>query len=72
MNNTTIKKLVELLKTGDFSVHYDDNGAGRIVKGKHAYGKGRTVCQFDGNSIGYAPMEVEILVKALGGKVDSV
>jgi len=65
-------KLIELLKTGNFSVHYDDNGSGRFVKGKKDYGEGRTIFEFEGRGIGYAPTEVEILVEALGGAVDSV
>lgn len=68
----TKEKLIELLKSGDFSVHYDDNGSGRIVKGQHNYGKGKTVHEFDGNGFGYAPVEVELLVEALGGRTDSV
>ena len=68
----TRQKLIKLLQSGNFSIHYDENESGRIIKDRHVYGKGLSLLAFDGKSDGYIPVEVELLVIALGGKVDSV
>lgn len=76
------KKLIEILKSGNFTVRYDDNGSGTIIEGRfneyedtynERTGKnlGRST-EFGGQGGGYAPEEVEWLVEALGGKVVSV
>lgn len=68
-------QLIELLKSGNFTIRYDDNGAGDIVKGRwDTYEKSckKAVLEFGGQGDGYAPVEVELLVEALGGKVQSI
>lgn len=69
------KQLIKLLKTGNFTVLYHDNGSCGFYKGKFKYDDPKERkpilscdCQFDG----YLPKEVELLIKALGGSCDSV
>ena len=75
-------KLIELLKTGNFTVIYDDNGSGRIHKGHGEYVDFYDedkeeyvdfVDSFDETlGHGYIPTIVCDLIKALGGKFDSI
>lgn len=72
MNEQT---LIKLLQSGNFTIAYHDNQCCSLYKGKHKYEDlpENSVYEFDdlGQS-GYTPMVVEKLVKALGGKVDSI
>lgn len=70
----TKNKAIELLKSGNFTILYHDNGDWRITKGHKKYEQvpcgGQEVRFYD--ECGYAPPIVLLLVEALGGKVDSV
>ncbi len=71
------KKIVELLKLGDFTILYHDNGSCSLYEGrfKNYYEKPEgvdSVASFDCDFNGYLPKEVALLVKALGGCSDSV
>ena len=68
------KKIIKLLRSGNFTLTYHDNGACDIYKGHVEYEKlpKKSLATFAGCSDGYIPDEVAILVEALGGKVDSI
>lgn len=73
----TNKKLIELFKSGDFTIHYNDNGCCSVYKGrfKDYFSKPEdieSVAEFGCDFNGYLPREVALLVEALGGKSDSV
>ncbi len=70
----TKKKVIEILKLGDFTIAYHDSDYCDIYMGKHNYEDlpGKPIMECGGSSIGYIPDVVELLVKALGGKVESV
>lgn len=76
------KKIIDILKSGNFTLVYHDNQSCILYKGKHTY---NDLTDKDGDPIvkeeavfegwsydGYIPLEVAALVKALGGKVDSI
>ena len=65
-------KIIQLLKSGDFTVAYHDNGVCSIYKGKHKYEDLPDSIYEPDDTDGYAPEIVELLVKALGGKIDSI
>jgi hypothetical protein len=67
-------KIVELLRSGDFTIAYHDNGYACLYKGKFDYDSlpKKELSDFDGGDIGYAPNVVVLLVAALGGKIDSI
>ena len=68
-------ELIKLLKTGNFTVAYHDNGYCIIYKGRHEYDdlpKKNIYIPHDMWDVGYAPHIVVLLAEALGGKVDSV
>ena len=67
------EKIIELLKSGDFTILYHDNGSCQLYRGKSDYvhAKGHGV-DFTGWSVGYIPVEVSHLVEALGGSVDTI
>ena len=68
----TEKKIIELMKSGDFSLMYHDNGYCTIHKGHIKYEDSETgVIELPDKEFGYVPSEVVLLVKALKGKVDS-
>lgn len=67
MNN---KKIIEVLKSGEFQLEYTDNGVCRLY-GKDEDGNTESLHCFDCDTDGYAPKEVILLAKALGGKVTS-
>lgn len=78
----TEKKIIKLLKSGNFTLRYDDNGSCVLIEGKFdeyedtynydaEINNGDSV-DFDGYGDGYIPVEVEWLVKALGGNVISI
>ncbi len=69
------KQIIELLKSGDFTIAYHDNAYCTLHKGKHEYEDctdENEVAVFGGNGNGYLPEEVELLVKALGGKAHTI
>lgn len=76
------KKLIELFKTGDFTIIYWDNEEPTIYKGKWDFYKefekdhyekmNKNKIELNDYSEGYCPRIVELLVKALGGKSDSI
>ena len=70
----TKKGMIELLKSGDFTIAYHDNCSPSLYKGKHEYDElpDEVDYDFDFGNNGYIPEVVEILVEALGGKSDSV
>ena len=79
----TSKKLIDLFKTGDFTIIYWDRNVASIYKGKWNFNKefikdeyeemGKSlVVELDCDGYGYCPEIVEILSKALGGKTDSI
>lgn len=67
------KKIIEILKSGDFTIAYHDNGYCNLYKGKFEYDdlKGKPI-EFDDWEDGYTPDVVKQLVEALGGKVVSI
>ena len=68
-------KITELLKSGNFTLAYHDNGYCCLYKGKLAYDKlpeDGELASYDDNTEGYIPDEVSALVKALGGKVETI
>lgn len=75
-------KILQLLKSGNFTIIYNDNGSCEIIA-KRCNDYETLPCDEDGNLLeeslefpeqvnGYVPNEVALLVKALGGKVVSV
>lgn len=69
-----MKKILELLRSGDFTISYHDNGYCSLSKGHHKYSdEVDTIKDFDNNETeGYVPSVVALLVKALGGKSNSI
>ncbi len=71
----TQKQVIELLKTGNFTIAYHDNGSPYLYKGHMTYEEleeeGDTY-DFPNDFLGYCPEVVELLVKALGGKALSI
>ena len=76
-------KLVELFKTGDFTIIYWDSSSPTIYKGKWNYNKefekddykemNKHEVKMDEDwDSGYLPTIVELLTRALGGKSDSI
>jgi len=68
------EKLLEILKSGDFTIAYHDNGYCNVYRGKfedYEDLKGKPI-EFDGWEDGYAVVETQYLVEALGGKVVSI
>lgn len=70
----TKKKVIEILKSGDFTIAYHDSDYCDIYMGKHNYEDlpEKPIKECEDKYIGYIPEVVELLVKALGGKVESV
>ena len=71
------KEVIELLKTGNFTIAYSDSGCCDLFKGKYSYSKlpvDKELRSFDyaEDFNGYMPKIVELLIKALGGKGNSV
>lgn len=69
------KDLVQLFKSGDFTIAYHDNGVASVYKGKHKNYDSlpeKEVHQFDCDTDGYLPKEVKLLTEALGGKSHSI
>ena len=72
------KKLIELFKTGNFTIIYWDNECPSLYEGKYTVDNipedvvDNKEIKFDDYEGGYCPKIVELLAKALGGKSDSV
>lgn len=76
------EKIIEILKSGDFTIIYWDNGEATLYQKKwdkaeeferddYATMEKFRIFYSDWTS-GYCPAIVELLVKALGGKSDSI
>jgi len=79
----TEKKLINILRSGDFTIIYWDREQPTIYKGKWDFNKefekddyaemNKHEIEFDFYNLnGYVPDIVTLLVKALKGKVDSI
>jgi hypothetical protein len=68
------KEIIELLKSGKFTVAYHDFNSPSLYKGKHRYEnlKDSDEVKLYGWENGYCPYIVSLLVKALGGTSDSI
>lgn len=76
------KQLIELLKSGDFTIMYWDNGEASVYKGKWNYNKefkkdeykmmNKSLVYETNDEIGYLPKIVDLLVKSLGGRADTI
>jgi hypothetical protein len=68
------KEIIDLFKSGDFTIVYHDRGYCRVYKGKHSYEElPKASTGFDDSeSFGYCPDIVTLLAEALGGKTDSI
>lgn len=68
------KKIIELLKSGDFTVAYHDNDSPTLYTGKHKYWKLKEEdeIKIPYSDDGYLPAIVALLVEALGGESSSV
>lgn len=69
------KKILEILKSGKFTLAYHDSNYCCLYEGHKKYDdleEDMHIAEFGESSFSYIPEEVEVLVKALGGKVVSV
>jgi len=67
------QKILEILRSGDFTIAYHDRDCCYLYKGKHDYDHlPKKFKDFDGWSEGYIPVEVKYLVEALRGKVETI
>ena len=69
------KKVVELLKSGNFTIAYHDSSSAWLYEGKLKYedlAEDGECYDFSSQGFDYISEEVELLVKALGGKVVSI
>jgi len=71
------KAIIELLKSGDFTVAYHNNCELSLYIGRHKYEQLENLeeedeVELDNFDSGYCPEIVRLLVKALGGKSDSI
>lgn len=74
------QNILKLLESGNFTIIYWDNGQCDLYRGKKRGvseigmdENAKPVAEFsDGNSDGYLPEIVSVLVEALGGKSDSI
>ena len=68
-------EIIKLLRSGNFTIAYHDNGYCCLYKGKMEYDnlpEEGEVAEFEGLGDGYIPIIVETLVNALKGKVVSI
>lgn len=71
---TNEQKIIDLLKSGNFTIAYHDNGYCCLYRGKYLYDElpEREDFSFDMEGAeGYAPEIVSLLAKALGGRTES-
>jgi hypothetical protein len=70
------EEIINILKSGNFTVAYHDNSYCCLYEGKHDYENlpDKEVAVFYNTdiSLGYCPGIVNLLVTALGGKADSI
>lgn len=71
------EKIMQLIRDGEFTLLYHDNGHCCIYKGKYKdYSdvpeNATPLLEFENESDGYLPAEVKLLVEALGGECDSI
>lgn len=70
------QSIIKILKSGNFTLAYHDNGYCDLYKGRYEYDElpedENSIAEFEGMEEGYIPAEVLYLIEALGGKVDSV
>lgn len=73
------KQIIKLLKSGKFTIWYWDNDAPHLYEGtlnledfEGELGSEISPVEFDESDDGYVPALVKLLVKALGGKVESI
>jgi len=75
MPRRTDDEIVELLKSGNFTVAYHDNGYCCLYKGRLEYDDlpKRCFAEFSSyNDDGYLPKIVRLLVETLGGKSSTI
>lgn len=67
------KEVFDLIKSGNFTIAYHDNGDAYLYKGKHKYENlpEEETYYFTGED-GYIPEVVSALVSALGGKTVTI
>ncbi len=71
----TSEKILKLLKSGDFTIAYHDNGYCCLYEGRHEYDKlPKKEFQgfYDDDGDGYLPPIVHLLVTALGGASETI
>jgi hypothetical protein len=71
----TTNKVIEIMRTGDFTIAYHDNDGGCFYKGKYKYEDLPEEADYEFDLYGqssYLPEAVELLTRALGGKSNSV
>lgn len=72
----TEKEIIELLKSGNFTIAGHDHGSFALYKGRHSYERlpKNSVTEFEdwNGEHGYITEIIRIFVKALGGKTDSI
>lgn len=71
----TDDQIIELLKSGDFTLAYHDNLQCTLYRGKHEYEDlpENGVKDFENDFwVGYAPKITCLLVSALQGKIESI
>lgn len=79
MTKSERKRIMEVLRNGNFTLTYKDSGVCNLYIGKYSLSKiPKTLVPFmefdndDNEFDGYMPIEVSLLVEALGGKSSSV
>jgi len=70
----TDKEIIELMKTGNFTIAYHDSGVCGLYEGKFEYDElpEKAFHEFDCEFDGYESRELQLLVKALGGLSQSI
>lgn len=70
----TQKQVIEVMKTGNFTIAYHDNSDAHFYKGKFSYDRlpDEADYTFGSNYAGYMSEEVYCLIQALKGKGDSI
>lgn len=68
------EEISKILKSGDFTIAYHDNQDAWLYKGKLEYDDlpENGGIPLDGYTDGYIPVEVDLLVQALGGKTETI
>jgi hypothetical protein len=69
------EQVTKLLKSGNFTIAYHDSDYCCLYEGQYEYDdlpEEGEIASFDGTTDGYISEAVEVLVKALGGKVVTI